>query len=92
MLVDEQDVVLEASVQVRFQAQVDDDLVVVAVDVGVDAVKALEELANSGGEVFGEGDADSRGEGGFVVDVGLHPCHEVLDVFWCGHLGGFGVA
>ena len=63
--------------------------VVMAVDVRVDAVQALEELADDGGEVLGKGDADAGGEGGFVVDVGLHPRHQVLDVLGRGHLGGF---
>jgi hypothetical protein len=40
----EEHVVLEAGVEVWFEAEVDDDGVVVAVDVGVDAVKALENL------------------------------------------------
>ena len=46
MLVDEQHVLLEAGVQVRLKAELADDRVVVAVDVRVDAVHALEDLAH----------------------------------------------
>jgi len=52
MLIDEQHVVLEACVQMGFQTQLDDDRVVVTVDVGVDTVEALEDLADEGGECF----------------------------------------
>jgi len=65
---------------------------VVTVDVRVDSVQSLEQLTDGGGEGFGEWDADAAGEDGFVVDVGLHPCHEVFDVLRCRHLGWFGVA
>jgi hypothetical protein len=68
------------------------DLVMVAVDMRVDAVQTLKELAHCGREMFWERDADARGEGRFVVDVGLDPRHQVFDVFGGGHLGGFGVA
>jgi hypothetical protein len=60
----------------------------VAVNVGVDAVQALEHVADEGGKGLGEGHADARGEHGFVVDVGLHPGHQVFDVLGRGHLGG----
>ena len=46
VLVDEEHVLLEARVEVRFQAELADDWVVVAVDVGVDAVHAFEDLAD----------------------------------------------
>ena len=45
MLVNEQDIVLEARVQVGLQAEMDDNWVMVAVDVGINSVEALEELA-----------------------------------------------
>jgi len=67
MLINKQHIVLEASVQMRFQAQRDDDRVVVAVDVGVDAVEALEDLAEEGWEGFREGDAC----GGLLRGAGL---------------------
>lgn len=88
MLINEQHIMLEARIQMRFEAQLDDDGIVVAVDVRVDAVQALEHVAYESGERLGERHADARGEHGFVVDVGLHPGHEVLDVLGCGHLGG----
>lgn len=92
VLIDEQDVVLETRVQMRLEAQVHDHLVVVAVDVCVDAVQALEQLPDRRGEVFGERDADARRECRFVVDVRLHPRHQMLDVPWRRHLGGLRVA
>lgn len=64
----------------------------VTVDVRVDSVQSLEELTDRRLEVLGEGGSDARREYGFVVDVGLHPAHQVLDVFGCGHLGWFGIA
>ena len=63
--------------------------VVMAVDMRVDPIQPLEELSDDGGEGLREGDADAGGEGGLVVDVGLHPRHQVLDVLGGGHLGGF---
>src|SRR6266480_1002121 len=81
VLVHKQDVVLDTRVERRFETQVAYDGVVVAVDVGVESVEPLEELAQGGGKMLGKGDADARREGGFVVDVGLHLRHQVLDVF-----------
>lgn len=43
-----------------FQTQLDDDRIVVTVDVGVDTVEALEDLANEGGEGFWERDTWGR--------------------------------
>lgn len=68
------------------------DGVVMAVNVCVDSVQPLQDLLDGWLEVFWEGDADAAGEDGFVVDVRLHPSHQVFDVGWGGHLGGFGVA
>jgi hypothetical protein len=59
MLVDEQDVVLEARVEMWFEAELDDDRVVVAVYVRIDTVKALEHVADERGEGLGEGYADA---------------------------------
>ena len=50
MLIDEQYVVLEAGIEMRLQTQLDDDGVVVAVDVGVDTVEALEHVPNERGK------------------------------------------
>jgi hypothetical protein len=80
--------VLKASVEMRLKAQMYDDWIVMAVDVCVHSVKALEELPEGGREVFREGNADAGGKGRFVVNVGLYPGHQVLDVFGRGHLGG----
>jgi hypothetical protein len=87
MLVYEQHIVLEAGVEMRLQTQLDDDRVVVAVDMCVDTVQTLEHVPDESWESFWERNADARGEHGLIVDVGLYPCHEVFDVFGCGHLG-----
>lgn len=89
MLVDEKYVVLEASIEMRFQAQFDDDRVVVAVDVGIDAVQALEHISDEGGEGLWKGNADAARKVGLVVYVCLNPGHEVLDIFGSRHLGWF---
>ena len=56
MLVNEEDIVLEARVQMRLEAEFDDNGVVVAVDVGVDTVEALEHVSDESRERLGEGD------------------------------------
>jgi hypothetical protein len=95
MLIHKQDVVLEARIEMWLEAQVHNDRVVVAVDVGVDSVEAFEELAQGGREVFRKGDTDARRKGCLVVNVRLYPGHQVLDIFGRRHLGwalvGFGV-
>lgn len=87
VLIDEEDVLLEARVEMGLQAKLADDGVVMAVDVGVDAVHALEDLADERGERLGERDSDATRHDGFVVDAALDPGHELLNVGWCGHLG-----
>lgn len=88
VLVDEQHVVLETRVEMRFEAELDDDGVVMAIYVRIHAVEALEHVADEGRKCLGERDADAAREHLFVVYVGLYPGHEVLDVFRGGHLGG----
>lgn len=88
MLINEQHIVLEARVEVRLETQLDDDRVVVAVDVCVDAVQPLEHVSNERGKGLGESNTNARGEHGFVVDIRLYPRHEVLNVLRRGHLRG----
>jgi len=57
VLVNEEHVLLEARVQMRLQTELPDDGVVVAVNVSVDTIHALEDLAHQGRERLGEGDA-----------------------------------
>lgn len=57
MLVNEEDVLLEASVEMRLKPELSNDWVVVAVNVGVDSVHALKDLAHKVGERLGERDA-----------------------------------
>lgn len=50
MLIDKQDIVFEASVEVRLEAEVHDNWVVVAVDMSIDTVETLEDLTDETGE------------------------------------------
>ena len=50
MLVDEQDIVFEAGVEVRLQTELNDDRIVMAVDMRVDPIKSLEQLPDQGWE------------------------------------------
>jgi hypothetical protein len=88
MLINKQHIMLKACIEMRLKTQLNNDRVVVAVNVRVDAVQALEHVADEGGKGLGKGHADTRGKHGFVVDVGLHPGHEVFDVLGRRHLGG----
>jgi len=88
MLINEQNIVLEASIQMRFEAQLNNDRIVVAVDVGVDAVETLEDVSEKRGKGLGERNTNPAREHLLVVDVTLDPGHQVLDIFGCGHLGG----
>lgn len=54
MLIDKQDIVFEASVEVRLKTEVHDYRVVVAVNMSVNTIQALEDLTNETGEGFGE--------------------------------------
>src|SRR3569833_206917 len=88
VLIDEEHVLLEAGIEMRLEPQLSNDGVVMAVFVGVDSVHALEFLLHQGRERLGERDADAAGEDGFVVDIALHPGHQLLDVSRRRHLGG----
>lgn len=79
---------LEAGVEMRLETEVDDDGVVVAINVGVHAVEALENLEDQWAERSWKADTDTGGEHGFIVDVGLYPGHEVFNVLRGGHLCG----
>lgn len=57
----------------------------------IDSVEALEDLGDTGAEGLGEGYANARGEDGLVVDRGLDPGHQMLDIGWCGHFGRLAV-
>jgi hypothetical protein len=92
VFVHKEHIVLEACVEMRLQAQVNNDRIVMTVDMCVDAVQALEDVAHGLWEMLGERYADPAGKGGLVVNVGLHPGHEVLDVLGRRHLGRFRIA
>jgi hypothetical protein len=55
MLIHKQYVVLETCIQMRFETKVDDDWVVVAVDMGIDAIHAFEDLKEERLEGLREG-------------------------------------
>lgn len=57
MLIHKQNVMLEARVQMRLETEIDDDGIVMAVNVGVDAVETLEDLKNERLEGLREGHA-----------------------------------
>jgi hypothetical protein len=88
MLINEQNIVLEAGIEMRFEAQLNNNRVVVAVDVCVDAVETFKDISEEGGKRLREGNTNPAREHLLVVDVALDPGHEVLDIFRCGHLGG----
>lgn len=72
------------------QTQAAHHSVVVAVDVRVDPVQALEDLAHVLLEVGGEGHAWCCREELCVGQVVAGPCEEVGDVGWRWEAGGFG--
>ena len=43
---------LKARVQMRFQSKLNNDRIMVAVDMGIDSVQSLEDLADQGRECF----------------------------------------
>ena len=57
MLVDEEDIMFEACVEMWFKSKLHDDWVVMAVDVRIYSVQALEDLTYKRGEGFGEWNA-----------------------------------
>lgn len=57
MLIDEKDIVLKARIKVRLEAKFDDDRIVMAVNMGVDAIKALEDITKERSKGLREGDA-----------------------------------
>jgi hypothetical protein len=57
MFIDEQDVMLEAGVEMGLEAEMYYYRVMMAVDVGVDTIQTLEDLAEEIGEGLGEWDA-----------------------------------
>jgi hypothetical protein len=48
---------LETGIEMRLKTQFENDVVMVAVDVGIYPIEAFEHLSDEGGECFGEGDA-----------------------------------
>lgn len=79
---------LEARVEMCLQPETPNHAVVVAVDVGVDSVETLEDLADCGEEVGREGNAGLSGEEIRVGEIGGGPGEEVGDVGWGWETGG----
>jgi hypothetical protein len=88
MLVNEQYIMLEACVEMRFKAELNDDGIMVTVDMSVNAVQTFKDITEKRRESLRERNTDSTREHLLVVDVALYPGHEVLNILWCGHLGG----
>jgi len=86
MFIDEQDVMLEARIEVRLESQFDNDRIVVAVYVGIYSVQTLEHITEKCWERFWERYADTRRKHLFVVDVCLNPGHEMFDILRSRHL------
>lgn len=57
MLVDEKDIVLEASIEMGLETQLTNHWVVMAVDMRIDTVHSLEDLSDHAWEVLGERNA-----------------------------------
>ena len=81
---DEIDEVLERRVQVRLLLEHDHFLEVLMVDVRVDAKQTLENGLGNREEVLRKRNADLRREEQLVVELILHPGHEIVDVARCG--------
>jgi len=62
VLVDEEHVLLKAGIEVRLQTKFADHWVMVAVDVGIDAIHALEDLADQRRKRLRERNANAAGE------------------------------
>jgi hypothetical protein len=87
VLVNEENVMFEASVEVSLKAKLTNDGIMVAIYVGVDTVHPLKYLSDHAGEGFWEWHADSAGEHSFVVNIALDPSHQVFDISWRWHFG-----
>lgn len=57
------------------------------VDMGVYSVESFENLTDQDWKGFWKGHAYPAREHRFVVDITLDPCHQMLDIFRCRHLG-----
>ena len=57
VFVDKENIVLEASIKVRFETQLDDDWVMMTINVGIDPVEAFEQLSDKSGKCLGKWDA-----------------------------------
>jgi hypothetical protein len=83
---DEVDEVLEASVQVSFSTKLDDAREVREVYMSIDTEKTLEDLLDASAEVLGELGSKLKREDLLVVELGLDPTHEEVDVLGRRHL------
>lgn len=103
MLVDEENIMLEAGIKMSLQAKLTDDRVVMAVNVGIDTIHPLEYLPDHARKRLWEWNAlelvsksqvrqrftrtYATREDGLIIDIALNPAHQVFDVGWCWHLG-----
>lgn len=73
---------LEGCVEMRFLAQSYDLGKVLVIDVGVNAKQSLEYCLGDGLKVLREGHTDLRRKERLVIELILHPRHQVVDVLW----------
>ena len=57
MLINEQNIVLETCIEVWLETELDDDRIVMAIDMRIYSVEALEELTNQSGKCLWKRDA-----------------------------------
>jgi len=76
VLIDEEDVMLEAGVEVCFEAKFADNWVVVAIDVGVNTVHSLENLADHAWERLRE--RDTYRALAVLIEAGITTCLPIL--------------
>jgi hypothetical protein len=87
VLINEENVMFEAGVEVSLETKLTNNGIMVTIDVGVDAVHPLENLSNHAGEGFWEWHANSAGKHSFVVNVALNPSHQVFNISRRWHFG-----
>jgi hypothetical protein len=87
VLINEENIMFEASVEVSLETKLTNNGIMVTIDVGVDAVHPLENLSNHAGEGFWEWHANSAGKHSFVVNVALNPSHQVFNISRRWHFG-----
>ena len=85
---DEKRKMLERGVEMWLHAQRDDILEVLMVNMGVDAEEPFEDSLGVGEKILGKRHADFRREHHLVIQLNLHPRHQVINILqkrWKNH-------